>query len=90
MPRREPRHPFHKQVKVAGRHLTSLTDFELVDISAAGARLRSRAVSRLPDAVILVFTKERIIRPAEIRWRKSTEIGVEFTGPPRKFNPAKS
>jgi hypothetical protein len=89
MPRREPRHPFHKQVKVAGRHLTSLTDFELVDISAAGARLRSRAVSRLP-AVILVFTKERIIRPAEIRWRKSTEIGVEFTGPPRKFNPAKS
>jgi hypothetical protein len=90
MPRREPRHPVHKQVKVADRDLTSLTDCELVDISAAGARLRSRALNRLPDAVILVFTKEQIIRQAEVRWRKSTEIGVEFTDLPRRFDPANS
>jgi hypothetical protein len=37
-----------------------------------------KRLSCISDAVILVFTKVQIIRQAEVRWRKSTEIGVEF------------
>ncbi len=90
MPRREHRPPFHKNVKVAGRDLTSLEDCEVIDISVAGARLSAPALSTVPDALILVFVKEQLVREAEVRWRYRGELGVVFTGPPLKLDLANS
>ena len=64
----------------------SLEDYEVMDLSVAGARLSAPPVSTIPDAIILVFVKEQLIREAEVRWRKPGELGVVFTGPPLKFD----
>ena len=90
MPRREHRPLFHKHVKVAGRDLTSLADCEVIDLSVAGARLSAPPLSTIPDAIILVFVKEQLVREAEVRWRKPGEVGVVFTNPPRKLDLANS
>jgi hypothetical protein len=90
MPRREPRRSFHKHVKIAGRDLTSLEDCEVIDISAAGARISAPPLSTIPDAIFLVFVKEQLVREAEVRWRKHGELGIVFTGPPHKVDLANS
>jgi PilZ domain len=90
MQRREHRPPFHKHIKVAGRDLTSLEDCDVIDLSVAGARLSAPPASTVPDAIILVFVKEQLIREAEVRWRRPCELGVVFTGPPLKLDLAES
>jgi hypothetical protein len=48
------------------------------DITESGARIAVDRPEALPDVIQLKSPLENEVRRAEIRWRKSKEIGVRF------------
>ncbi len=48
------------------------------DITESGARISVDRPEALPDVIQLKSPLENDVRRAEIRWRKSKEIGVRF------------
>ena len=61
-------------------------DCVIRDVSDTGARLRLGSESTLlPEKFELVFVAEQLAYPAKLRWRRGTECGVEYLGPPRKM-----
>jgi len=61
-------------------------DCVIKDVSDTGARLRLGGESTiLPKDFELVFVTEALTYPVQLRWRRDHEVGVEFSGPPRKL-----
>ncbi|WP_181708434.1 PilZ domain-containing protein [Chthonobacter rhizosphaerae] len=52
------------------------------DMSDEGARLKCEHLTEAPDSFFLFDPNEGILRRAEVRWRRSKEMGVAFEGAP--------
>jgi hypothetical protein len=62
-------------------------DCVIRDVSETGARLRLASETMLmPEKFELVFVADQIAYPVKLRWRRNTECGVEYAGPPRKVS----
>ena len=77
--RRRPRNPATQEAVISfvgdsKRHLACI----IVDLSDAGARLKCKGASDLPDQLMVTIPGSGGIRKAEVRWRKDDAIGVEF------------
>ena len=59
------------------------------DISDIGARLGVSGSINAPDTFELFVELDGIWVDCEVAWRRSDQIGVRFTGPVRKTDPAR-
>jgi len=56
-----------------------LEDCRIMDISATGARLETKALDAVPDQFILLLSYDgRLRRQCSVVWRSETAIGAEF------------
>ena|SRR5687768_3478459 len=78
--RRAPRHKVLKAGKIVSLTLLSSIDVTIVDMSTGGARVRLPATTDLPEKFWLLVVAEKMLYPAEARWRRANMIGIEFTG----------
>ena len=69
------------QITGAGRVIECV----LKDVSAKGARLRVPDASAVPDRFELFLKQTGEFRPATVRWRRVTEVGVSFVPERRAF-----
>lgn len=69
------------QITRAGR----VIDCVVKDISASGARLRVPDAGAVPQEFELLFKQTGEYRPAHVRWRRKTEVGVSFMPERRSF-----
>ena len=56
----------------------SVLDCVVRDLSGTGARIEINNAADLPEAVDVTFDGGHTFRPCRLRWRSSTETGVEF------------
>ncbi len=59
------------------------------DISEIGARLGVSGSINAPDTFELFVELDGIWADCEVAWRRTDQIGVRFTGPVRKTDPAR-
>ena len=69
------------QITRAGR----VIDCVVKDISAKGARLRVPDGGAVPQQFELLLKHSGEYRPAHVRWRRPTEVGVSFIPERRAF-----
>jgi len=65
-----------KPAKIGFKH-GGVIDCTIRDISEDGACLRVASALGIPDFFELILD-EKILRPCRVKWRKETQIGVEF------------
>ena len=53
-------------------------DCQIRDISQSGCRIRVASTTNLPRQFDLQITGVAEIKHCEVRWRKSTEMGLQF------------
>ena len=58
---------------------TSSLDCVVKDLTETGARLRIPSALHVPDEFTLSITGDGTRRPAQVVWRKISEVGVRFT-----------
>lgn len=80
--RKHSRHRVLKDGKIVSSDMQSVTDVKIRDLSATGALLQMQASVGLPKAFSLFVVSERLLYPAEERWRKNNSMGIEFVGAP--------
>ncbi len=80
--RRHPRHKVRKGGKLVSLTLLSSIDVTIIDMSVGGARIRLPATSNFPETFWLLVVSEKLLYPADVRWRRGELIGIEFTGEP--------
>jgi two-component system cell cycle response regulator len=81
--RTAPRRRALKAGIVAFNHHCSTFPCAVRDLSATGARLRIENPLTLPKTFELIVELDGIEVDCEVVWRKPTEVGVRFLGPPR-------
>lgn len=59
----------------------SVIDCVIRDMSEAGARVRITIPTMLPQQLEMLIVKNNMLYPAEVRWNRSSEAGLHFTGP---------
>lgn len=69
------------QITRAGR----VIDCVVRDISAKGARLRVPDAGAVPQRFELFLKATGEYRPATVRWRRKTEVGISFAQERRAF-----
>ncbi|HSM19999.1 MAG TPA: hypothetical protein VK844_06495 [Hyphomicrobiales bacterium] len=57
------------------------------NLTAIGAKLNLESTSFVPDRFDLLIKQEHQLYPAELVWRSAKDLGVRFTGAPRKLAP---
>jgi PilZ domain-containing protein len=72
-----------KEGKIVSSDMNSLIDVKIRDMSTSGALVNLPANVVMPDKFNLLIVSERLLYPAELRWRKGEAMGLEFTGEPR-------
>ena len=50
----------------------------ILDLSDSGARISVEGVSKIPLSFTLMVSKDLQGRSARVKWRRGTEIGIEF------------
>lgn len=58
-----------------------LIDCVIRDMSETGARVRMSNPTVLPMKIEMLVVKNNMLYPAEIRWNRKSEAGLQFTGP---------
>lgn len=81
--RKQRRQRVLKEGKIVSSDMNSLIDVKIRDMSASGALVNLPANVVMPDKFNLLIVSERLLYPAELRWRKGEAMGLEFTGEPR-------
>jgi len=51
---------------------------QVLDLSRTGARLAITNTDRIPETFALILSKGSAGRPTRVKWRRHTQIGVEF------------
>src|SRR5262245_40992909 len=69
-----------KSAKIAFGDFRFVHDCSLRDMTPDGAKIRVVATREIPDEFHVVFTTERMIRPAQVIWRRGDDLGVKFLG----------
>jgi len=83
--RTDPRRRVIKGVKIAYGDFVFVQECTVRDLSNSGARIAVTGVSSLPEEFFLVFTTDRTMRKARVKWRRVDEIGVAFEGEPHNY-----
>ena len=83
--RTDPRRRVVKGTKIAYGDFVFVQDCTVRDLSTGGARIAVTAAIELPEEFFLVFTTDRILRKARVKWRKANEVGVTFEGEPHNY-----
>jgi hypothetical protein len=65
--------------KLADRGGTFLSDCQIYDRSAAGARLLVATNAPVPDHVLLFDDEQNSLAAASVAWRRPNEVGIRFT-----------
>ncbi len=65
----------------------SIMECQVRDISDTGCRLRVNGSHQFPHAFTLTVELDGLEADCQIVWRKSSDLGVRFTGSPRKIAP---
>lgn len=77
--------PLRNRVLNGGKLIVSdgqgLIDCVVRDMSDTGARVRLSNPTLLPMKLELLIVKSNMVYPAEVRWNRNTEAGLQFTGP---------
>ena len=81
--RKQRRQRVLKEGKIVTSDMNSLIDVKIRDMSASGALVNLPANVVMPDNFNLLVVSERLLYPAELRWRKGEAMGLEFTVEPR-------
>jgi PilZ domain len=77
--RKKPRQQFHYNARIQIRSEAPLVTCAIVDISESGARLSLEADEPLPEAFMLLLTRNgRAKRHCRLVWRNGQTLGVEF------------
>jgi hypothetical protein len=63
--------------------MNSLVDVKIRDLNETGARVETAGAIDVPDVFKLLVVSAKMLYPCRARWRRGTQIGVEFTGPPK-------
>lgn len=69
-----------KGTKIAYSDFVFVVDCAVRDLSQSGARISVSSAVQIPDEFMLVFVQDRAMRKARVRWRRASELGVEFEG----------
>ena len=79
------KHRRYKVVKEGEIHISNrfVAPVTITELSVGGARLWLKDTVLLPSAFHLLIKAEQLLIPVEIRWRRTDELGVEFTGEPQ-------
>ena len=72
-----------KDGQIISDDMQSLVNVKIRDLSESGARVETTGFIQLPEAFKLLIVSEKALYPCRARWRRGTQIGIEFTGPPR-------
>ena len=59
----------------------SVIDCVIRDMSEGGARVRITIPTMLPKQLEMLVVKNNMLYPAEVRWNRNSEAGLQFTGP---------
>lgn len=80
----ESRRNQRRRVIKGGVVLRGITESEIrvtvVNLAENGARLRVEPETMLPEEFLLYIRQDNVCYRAELRWRKDSLAGVEFTG----------
>ena len=77
--RKKPRQQFHYNARIQTSSDAPLVPCAIVDISESGARLSLEAEAQLPEAFMLLLTRNgRTRRHCRLVWRNGQTLGVEF------------
>jgi hypothetical protein len=63
----------------------SSVDCIVRNFTRMGARLSLESTSLVPDRFDLLIKQEHQLYPAELVWRGAKDMGIRFTGAPRKL-----
>lgn len=80
--RAEARRRVMKSGKITFGDFMFARDCALRDVSGSGARISIAGAHEVPNEFFLVFSSDRSMRRAVVRWRSSNELGVHFEGEP--------
>ena len=72
-----------KEGQLISDDMQSLVNVKIRDLSESGARVETTGIIELPEVFKLFVVSEKAVYPCRARWRRGTQIGIEFTGPPR-------
>jgi hypothetical protein len=64
---------------------SSSVDCIVRNLTAIGARLDLESTHFVPDRFDLLIKQEHQLYPAELVWRGAKNLGIRFTGAPRKL-----
>lgn len=67
----------------------SVIDCKVRDLSESGARIICGDQVSVPNAFRFIIPADNQQRNAEVKWRRGTEIGIQFTSEPRRAPPRK-
>ena len=59
----------------------SVIDCVIRDMSEGGAKVRLTIPTMLPKQLEMLVVKNNMLYPAEVRWNRNSEAGLQFTGP---------
>jgi hypothetical protein len=54
---------------------------QLLDLSRTGARVAIADANKIPDKFVFLSSKRGAGYPARVKWRRGTQIGIEFLRP---------
>ena len=81
--RKQRRQRVLKEGKIVSSDMNRVIDVKIREMSESGALVHLPANVVLPDNFNLLIVSERLLYPAEMRWRKGEAMGLEFNGEPR-------
>jgi hypothetical protein len=87
--RKDRRNRAFKEGQIVFNSGSSLIDCIIRDRTKTGAKVRVPAATLLPKSFELLSVGEGMLYPAEIRWRRGDDLGVEFVGAPTPAPPSK-
>ena len=83
--RTSPRRRVAKAAKLAFGDFVFVRDCSVSDTGPDGARVRVDAAHEIPKEFHLILMSDRLMRKAQVVWRKEKEIGVRYLGEPRNL-----
>ena len=83
--RRLPRQRVLKGAIIFFNQERSSVDCVVRNLTTTGARLALESTNFVPDRFDLLIKQEHQLYPAELVWRGAKDIGIRFTGAPRKL-----
>jgi hypothetical protein len=84
--RKQRRQRVLKEGKIVSSDMNSLIDVKIRDMSTSGALVNLPANVVMPDKFNFLVVSEKLLYPAELRWRRGEAMGIEFIGESRPSN----